>query len=207
MARTSVYIDGFNLYYGALKRNPALKWLDLREMVVQTVAPHHDIREVHYFTAWIKPPPHDPAMERRQSAYIRALEAHVSGFVPHFGQFMTHAVKMRLAADPTKRVEVLKTEEKGSDVNLAVHLVNDGWQDKYDCAIVVSNDSDLVEAVRIVVNDIGKKVGVLTPRPKGSVELRSLATFSRHIKKRYLKVSQLPDHIPGTRISRPSTWR
>ena len=42
-------------------------------------------------------------------------------------------------------VEVIKTEEKGSDVNLAVHLLNDAWLDRYECAVVVSNDSDLAE--------------------------------------------------------------
>ena len=44
-------------------------------------------------------------------------------------------------------VEVIRTEEKGSDVNLAVHLLNDSWIDKFDCAVVVSNDSDLAESM------------------------------------------------------------
>lgn len=47
-------------------------------------------------------------------------------------------------------VNIIKTEEKGSDVNLAVHPLNDGWLDAYDCAVVVSNDSDLAEAMRLV---------------------------------------------------------
>ncbi len=31
--RVTIYIDGFNLYYGLLKPNPALRWLDLAALV------------------------------------------------------------------------------------------------------------------------------------------------------------------------------
>jgi uncharacterized LabA/DUF88 family protein len=57
---------------------------------------------------------------------------------------------MPLAANPSKTAEVIHTEEKGSDVNLGVHLVNDAWLNRYDCAVVVSNDSDLAEAISLV---------------------------------------------------------
>jgi len=54
--------------------------------------------------------------------------------------------------------KVLKTEEKGSDVNLAVHMVNDAWKNLYDCAVICSNDGDLSEAVRIVRRELHKTV-------------------------------------------------
>jgi uncharacterized LabA/DUF88 family protein len=57
---------------------------------------------------------------------------------------------MENAHPPPIQVEVWKNEEKGSDVNLALHLLNDAWQDAFDCAVVVSNDSDLAEALRMV---------------------------------------------------------
>ena len=72
-------------------------------------------------------------------------------------------------ADPTddrRTAEVFKTEEKGSDVNLAVHLLNDCWLDLYECAVVVSNDSDLAEAMRLVNGCRGKMIGLVTPRVK-----------------------------------------
>ena len=40
---------------------------------------------------------------------------------------------------------MIRTEEKGSDVNLAVHLLNDGWMNACDCAVVFTNDSDIAE--------------------------------------------------------------
>ncbi len=104
-------------------------------------------------------------------------------------------------------MDVIRTEEKGSDVNLAVHLLNDGWLSAYDCAIVVSNDSDLAEAMRLVKQQQGKRIGLVTPgtgRP--SRQLIAHADFTRNIRSNALRRSQLPDPIPGTNIRRPSRW-
>ena len=40
--RTFVYVDGFNLYYGALKSTSS-KWLDLPALFAKILQPHHDI--------------------------------------------------------------------------------------------------------------------------------------------------------------------
>lgn len=50
---------------------------------------------------------------------------------------------------PPPVCRVWKNEEKGSDVNLAIHLLNDAWNNRFDVAVVVSNDSDLAEAMRL----------------------------------------------------------
>jgi hypothetical protein len=42
-------------------------------------------------------------------------------------------------------VRVIKTEEKGSDVNLATHLLHDAHMGRFELGVVVSNDSDLLE--------------------------------------------------------------
>jgi|PersoiStandDraft_1058852.scaffolds.fasta_scaffold141252_2 uncharacterized LabA/DUF88 family protein len=62
-------------------------------------------------------------------------------------------------------VRVLRSEEKGTDVNLAAHLVHDAHRNRFEAAAVISNDSDLKEAVRIVRREVGKVVGVFTPEP------------------------------------------
>ena len=54
--------------------------------------------------------------------------------------------------------KVWKTEEKGSDVNLASHLVYDACQGSFDVAAVLSNDTDLVEPIRIVTQELGLPV-------------------------------------------------
>lgn len=104
-------------------------------------------------------------------------------------------------------VEVFRMEEKGSDVNLAVHLVNDAHKGLFDCAIVVSNDSDLAEAMRIAKDECEKVVGLFTPwRRRASKQLMRNSTFQRTIRRSSLAKSQLPNPIPGTRIHKPIGW-
>lgn len=210
--RTYVYIDGFNLYYGALKKTP-YKWLDVKSLLEKTLWPNYEIKAIKYFTARITGKL-DPDSPKRQAAYLSALEKHIPELSIHYGHFNTHTTRAPLAK-PTpsrKTVEILKTEEKGSDVNLAVHLLNDAWLNRYDVATVVSNDSDLAEALKIVKNDRHKTVGVIFPsRPiknkyVQSFSLKQNATFIKTISKTKLAASQLPDPIPGTNFYKPVTW-
>jgi hypothetical protein len=71
VAKVAVYVDGFNLYYGALKNRPSLKWLDL-EALGRALAPGQHIVQVRYFTAWISGKV-DPSGPLRQQTYLRAL--------------------------------------------------------------------------------------------------------------------------------------
>ena len=206
--RTFVYVDGFNLYYGALKGTP-WKWLDLPALLATVLQPHHDILTVKYFMARVSGTPADPSKPQRQDVYIRALRRYRSEVEVYFGHFLSHKVRAPLAqpAGGQRTAEVIRTEEKGSDVNLAVHLLNDGWLDAYDCAVVVSNDSDIAEAMRLVREHHGKRIGLVTPgtgRP--SRQLMAHADFSRHIRPNALRRSQLPDPIPGTNIRKPARW-
>ena len=206
--RTYVYVDGFNLYYGALK-GTAWKWLDLPALFAEVLQPHHDILAVKYFTARVSGTPADQSKPQRQDVYLRALQHYRREVAVYFGHFLRHTVRAPLAhpMGGTRTAEIVKTEEKGSDVNLAVHLLNDSWLDAYDCAAVVSNDSDLAEAMRLVRHHHGKRIGLITPgtgRP--SRQLLTQADFSRRIRPHALRRSQLPDPIPGTTIHKPRQW-
>jgi hypothetical protein len=104
---------------------------------------------------------------------------------------------------------VWKTEEKGSDVNLASYLLLDAFQNKYDVAAVLSNDSDLTEPIRIVTRTLGKPVGLLSPVNNPTPHLRAAASFLRHIKASQLGPSQFPNPVTlpsGSQIHRPATW-
>ena len=205
--RTIVYVDGFNLYYGCLKNTP-WKWLDLVALSEGMLQPKHDIVAVKYFTARVLETP-DNSSKPRQDVYLQALQHFRPEVEVYFGRFRSHNVRMPLADRPDDRrtAEVIKTEEKGSDVNLAVHLLNDCWLDLYDCAIVVSNDSDLAEAMRLVNEHRGKLIGLLTPTLKQrSEKLRAHAQFVRSIRPGGLQNAQLPDPIPGTNIRKHAVW-
>ena len=162
--RTYVYVDGFNLYYGALK-GTAWKWLDLPALFAKVLQSHHEILTVKYFTARVSGTPADPSKPQRQDVYLGALRRYRPEVEVYFGHFLSHQVQAPLAqpAGNRRTAKVIRTEEKGSDVNLAVHLLNDGWLDAYDCAVVVSNDSDIAEAMRLVRQHRGKRIGLMTP--------------------------------------------
>ncbi len=207
--RTFVYVDGFNLYYGALK-GTAWKWLDLPALFVKVLQPKHDIMAVKYFTARVSGTSVDPSKPQRQDVYIRALQHYRSEVEVYFGHFLSHRVRMPLAqpVGDQRTEEVIRTEEKGSDVNLAVHLLNDGWLGVYDCAVVVSNDSDIAEAMRLVRQHHDKRIGLITPGTgRTSRQLMAHADFARHIRPNALRQSQLPDPIPNTTISKPIRWQ
>jgi uncharacterized LabA/DUF88 family protein len=98
-------------------------------------------------------------------------------------------------------------EEKGSDVNLAAHLLNDAWKDLFDVGVVVSNDPDLVTPIGIVTVERKKAVYVVCPgRWQMSPHLARVATFTRHVRGSMLSASQFADPIPGTTIRKPASW-
>ncbi len=208
MPRTNVYIDGFNFYYGAMRHTP-YKWLNFAELC-RLMLPSHKINRIKYFTARVQARPTDPDQPVRQETYLRALKT-IPNMSITFGHFMTKVAFMPLAGQnpltPTT-VRVVKTEEKGSDVNIASHMINDGYKGDYDIAVLISNDSDLVEPVRIVTQELNSKVGILNPHKKQSRELSQYATFYKPIRAGVLAASQFPATLTdsaGT-FHKPAAW-
>jgi uncharacterized LabA/DUF88 family protein len=204
VARINEYIDGFNLYYGALKQTP-YKWLDLSRLC-QTLLPSDTIQEIKYFTARVSARPSKPTSAHDQGLYIRALKT-IPNLTIRYGHFLTHTVPMYLAAvTPPKRVWVEKTEEKGSDVNLASHLVRDAFCKQFEVAVLITNDSDLAEPVRIVAEELHMPIGILNPHQHHSRELQRYATFVKRIRQGHLVASQFPAMLRDAKgmFSRPA---
>lgn len=109
--------------------------------------------------------------------------------------------------DPGPAADVFNAEEKGSDVNLAVHCLNDAWAGAADCLALLTNDSDLAEVMRIVSTQLGKKVLLLTPEgTRPSHALQRYAWQARTIRRSVLAANRLPSPVPGTTITKPATW-
>ncbi len=211
MRRTTVYIDGFNLYYSTLK-GTSYKWLDLKGLCQKVLRPENDITCIKYFAADVSPKPSDPDMHIRQQVFFRALRAHIPELEIIKGQFSSHVVMKKLhpPINGQRHATVLETKEKGSDVNLAVHLINDAWLDRFDCAVVISGDSDLAESMRLVKAHHPKKIlGLLTSKRGTSKEMVKCADFTRLISTRALVNSQMPDPVvpaDGNAITKPVDW-
>jgi uncharacterized LabA/DUF88 family protein len=207
--RTNVYIDGFNLYYGAL-RGTRHRWLDVAKLC-SLALPDHAISRIRYFTARVSARANNPAEPLRQQVYLRAL-----GTIPslsiHFGHFLTHEVTMPRVVSPgaaQEWVRVYKTEEKGSDVNIATYLLRDGFRDEYDVAVLITNDSDLLEPIRIVHEELGKRVGLLNPQRQASRALSKEAFFIKDINRPgILAASQFQPRLRDDRgeFTKPDTW-
>jgi uncharacterized LabA/DUF88 family protein len=206
---SAVYVDGFNLYYGAVKGTP-YKWLDISKLC-QLLLPKNRVRKIKYFTALVNARSQDPYQPLRQQIYLRALRT-IPNLEIILGHFLTHVVSMPLAHHPPGKqqyVQVIKTEEKGSDVNIATHLLHDGYQSEYEVAIIISNDSDLVEAIKIVRNDLKKGVIVLNPfKDSPSQELNRYASFVKPIRQGVLAASQFPSQLQDSNgdFHKPADW-
>ena len=206
--RTNVYIDGFNLYYGALRKT-RFRWVNIRKLC-ELLLPKNHIVEIKYFTALVRARSNDPDQPVRQQLYLRALRT-LPGVSIHLGHFLSHEISMPLAVAPGQRqtyARVVKTEEKGSDVNLATHLLHDAHMGRFDVGVVVSNDSDLLEPIRIVRGQLGKTVGILNPHPNPSRALLPHTDFIKPIRAGVLAASQFPTTMrdgTGT-FTKPAAW-
>lgn len=210
--RVIAYIDGFNLYYCSLKKTPN-KWLDLVKMCESMLQPDDELVAVKYFTAQIKTHKCDPNKVLRQKIYLEALSQNPKIEIT-YGQFSIHKTKMPLADEwdkgVIKTIEVIKTEEKGTDVNLAVQMVADAKDDLFDYAMLFSNDSDMSYAVQIAAKDCGKFVGLFVDKKAISFpRLKANVGYIRRLTPSVFAENQLPDEIitdKGRVIRKPKEW-
>lgn len=209
MLRTHLYVDGFNLYHRIVRDTP-YKWLNvqrLAELIVQNA----DIQWIGYYTARAKNRSGDPFMAARQEVYFRALRT-LPNLEIYEGSFQSHPTRMPLAHPPSagpKFAEVIRTEEKGSDVNLASHLLIHAFKGEFQQAIVISNDSDLATPIEYTVKELGLPVIVLCPPDRRSKRLRQVATSQLPIRQGPLSASQFPRQLlaeNGRTITKPTRW-
>jgi len=205
--RSIIYIDGFNLYYGAVKNTP-WKWLDM-ERYFSLLLPHDDILAIKYFTAKILGS-HKP----NKDVYIEALST-LNKVQIIYGLFKYEKIKCLVkncTHQGSKLFNVL--EEKRTDVNIAIHMIEDAITDKCDRLIVVSGDSDLVPAVKAVklVNP-NKKVIVYVPannQVRGAAnELRNSSDRHKTLPNNLLSTAQFPNQLTdlkGGIIQKPEAW-
>lgn len=235
---TGVYVDGMNLFYGALK-GTSDKWLDLRAFV-HLLVPDDEIVAIHYFTARVRSRPGQDDAAQLQSIYLRALR-YAGGVTIHEGNMVHRARRKslddRAAArgdlfvpafrprvvfewmwrDSLRRrgqrrtglATVMIEEEKRTDVNIAVQMVEDSARGLVDKILLVSNDSDLTEAV-LATERFGVPVGIVNPhRTRTSHHLTGSASFEIVLRRTALTRCQFPNVVNGPNgrsVRRPTQW-
>lgn len=209
--QVSVYVDGFNLYYRALRKSPH-KWLNLWALAQNLLDEGDQLTTLRYFTARVSSRAVDPDAPKRQQLYLSALQTLPNCRI-HYGRFLSNN-KWRPIAHPTWDphvcVEVMNTEEKGSDVNLATHLLNDAWHGRFEAALIFTQDTDLLETMRIVKNELGKIVGLVwLDGRQPSAKFARASSFVRHITPSRLATAQFRDELMGRNghmIRKPPGW-
>lgn len=183
--KACVYVDGFNLYYGALKDTP-LRWLNPLALASQ-VFPAFACVACKYFSAQVSAKAGTEDQASRQAVYWRALRTLPSVEIIE-GHFKVRQTWARVAHPPPDMVEIIRAEEKGSDVNLASHLLVDALAGAYDVSLVISGDSDLVTPIGMLTHRFDRPVGVINPqrlsgpgrrRLRGSSQLKQVASCYR----------------------------
>ncbi|MUL38233.1 NYN domain-containing protein [Gloeocapsopsis dulcis] len=205
--RSIVYIDGFNFYYGAVKDTPN-KWLNLQNYF-ELLRQDDDIQKIWYFTAKVS-----GAQLVRQETYFDAL-ATLPLIEIVFGLYKLKELRCRIKECKYQGNKLYKVpEEKGTDVNIALQMLDDAYQSACDRMILVSGDSDLVPAVKLVKKRHPKiQITVYIPanHPKrgAAKELRNVADKHKTLPSALLSKAQFPQSligISGKTICKPSCW-
>ena len=108
----------------------------------------------------------------------------------------------------SRTVEVVKTEEKSSDVNLATFLLLDAFKRECDVAVVISNDSDLKLPIEVARHELGLRVGVVNPHPSARRSRALRPTFFKQIRASALAACQFPPVLRDAtgEIRKPARW-
>ena len=205
MQRVFVYIDGFNLYFGLKSKGwKRYYWLNVRRLAENLLKPSQNLAIVRYFTSRISTDSASPDKDKRQAIYLEALQT-LPDFQIHYGHYLP---KRRKCATCGATWET--HEEKMTDVNIAVQLLGDAQDDRFDTAIIISGDSDLTPPVSDLRRRYPEKnVIVAFPPGRTSKQLRKIATASLQIGRDKFHHSQFPDRVAkadGYVLERPREW-
>ncbi len=202
MYRVTTYIDGFNLYFGLKTANyQRYYWLDVQRLAQQFIRPDQVLTRTKYFTAVISGP---SEKRKRQETYIDALKT-LPDFDISYGQYRSNARTCEVCGAVR-----YQSNEKMTDVNIAVELLSDAFQNNFDTAFLISADSDLCAPLSTISRLFPeKRVIVIFPPNRRSEDLKRLAKLALSIDHRMLAKSQLPNRITtssGFILERPQRW-
>jgi uncharacterized LabA/DUF88 family protein len=203
VVRVAAYVDGFDLYFG-LKDKYARRylWLDLQALSESLLRRDQTLVRVSYFTARVRG---NADSQQRQSDYLDALVSHSRLVSVVDGRFQEKRRQCR-------QCETSWTvyEEKETDVHIAVSLVEDGVEDRYDTALLISADSDLCPAVRAVKRlRPEKRIIAAFPPRRNSDDLKRAVDGYLSIGHAAIRQAQLPPQVTtpgGIVLYRPKHW-
>lgn len=234
--RTRVYIDGYNFYYGCLRRTP-YKWLDLLPLFEAHIIPSALVKDAggHVRQSVLLPSPSIKFFTAKiiesvaravdsvssQARYHTALRKLHNGRIELIeGYYAVNKMKVKIvdAEDPDRpprecqEIQAWKVEEKQSDVSLALQAYHDAITGQIDHAVIVTNDTDIAPALEMIRAHTGVIIGLVIPTRdhtrQPNTDLVKQAHWCRtHITDLELASSQLPRVVPGRQPTvKPESW-
>ncbi len=197
--RVTVFIDGFNLYFGINSAYPNFKWLNVYELSQNLLRPNQELISVYYFTARIG---NNPPKEQRQNIYLSALKSTPTQLI--YGHYKSKSKNCRRCGHTWQT-----NEEKMTDVNIAIQMMTGAVKNTYDRAILISGDSDLVPPIKTVQDLFNKKVFVVFPPNRHNRSVKTLANGSMVLGRGTLGKAQFPASIllkNGHTLAKPTQW-
>jgi len=200
--RVIAYVDGFNLYFGMKDsgHNDTL-WLNIQLLAQNLLRPDQELVLTKYFTSRVK---NNPPKERRQKTYIEAVET-LQDCKIYYGHYQSQIEECRRCGHTYPYAN-----EKMTDVNIAVEIMSDAYLDRYDMALLITGDSDLIPPINAVHGFFkNKRVFVAFPPNRHNVSVNHAAKGSMMIGRKKLKDSQFPEKVTkndGFVLTRPSEW-
>jgi len=204
-SRVIVYVDGFNLYFGIRDHGwRRYLWLNLQRLAENLLLPDQGLVATKYFTSRVRYP---SDKQQRQSVYLDALATLPS---PGFQIFYGHYLAIPRNCRHCGRADMVPSE-KMTDVNIAVEMLSDAYQDSFDTALLISADSDLGAPLRkIRALFPNKRVVLAFPPSRRSSELEKLAASAFGIGRQALRNSQFADPLmtaSGYVLTKPPSWK
>jgi len=191
MIPVCVYIDGFNLYHALLRlKDEKVKWLDLDALAEALIRPKTEqIKAIYYFSAYAD---WWPAKMARHQEYVKALTAY--GVFCVMGHFKKKSRKCNSCS-----ATWTAHEEKETDVSIGITMLRDAYKGLYEKAYLVTRDSDLMPAVRMIRAEFPAKqiVAVAPPLMGHSNDLITVCQEKKKINPKQICSCLLPKDVLG----------
>jgi len=211
--RIIAYVDGFNLYNGLKEANfQKFLWLDIKKLIKFYIAPKDVLVRIKYFTSLEIG--NDWERKERQKTYLEALGT-LSDFEIIYGLFYKTPFTCKFY-DPSNYVchgctgIMQKRTEKMTDVKIAIEMIDDLINDRFDIAILVSGDTDFIPVIEYIHKiKPDKIVTVFFPPKRNNGAVTAVAKGHTDIGRKRLKDSQFPIDMQnkiGDPLHKPVTW-
>lgn len=178
MNRVTFYVDGFNFYYGlatSSKNDPTWKkyyWIDVVKLFQSFLGENQNLEKVIYFTASSL----DSDKSSRQSSFLNANKL-INGdkFEIVRGKYIEKPIHCDFCHNT-----FMRPEEKKTDVNISVRMMEDCINDKTDTIVLVSADSDLIPPLESITKYFPKKaIRVYFPPTRYSRDIKDFLYLKR----------------------------